>query len=67
MTKKCSIYIDEAGDLGVNRGTQWFVLSAVIIDQEYEKQERQAFKNLKSRLNLNTIHFRKQQFTAFET
>lgn len=64
MTKKCSIYIDEAGDLGVNRGTQWFVLSAVVVDQEYEKQERQAFKNLKSRLNLNTIHFRK--ISSFE-
>lgn len=31
MSTNCTVYIDEAGDLGINRGTQWFILSAVIV------------------------------------
>ena len=30
-TRKSSIYIDEAGDLGIQRGTQWFVITGVIV------------------------------------
>ena len=30
MSEKCTVYIDEAGDLGIGRGTHWFVLTAVI-------------------------------------
>lgn len=33
----CTVYIDEAGDLGCNRGTQWFVLSAVIVDKKMSR------------------------------
>lgn len=25
-----TVYIDEAGDLGIGKGTRWFVLSAVL-------------------------------------
>ena len=35
--KKCTVYIDEAGDLGIGRGTQWFVITAVIVPKESEK------------------------------
>lgn len=58
MNKKCTIYIDEAGDLGINRGTQWFVLSAVIVDKDAETSIRQKMAAIKSELNLNEIHFR---------
>lgn len=34
----CTIYIDEAGDLGVGKGTQWFVLTAVIINKSSENK-----------------------------
>ena len=54
----CTIYIDEAGDLGANRGTQWFVLTAVIVDKRDEPQLRNAIKAIRARLNLQTIHFR---------
>ena len=64
MAKKCTIYIDEAGDLGVGRGTQWFVLSAVVINAEDEPKERQIMKAVKKRLNIQTIHFRK--ISSFE-
>ena len=32
-----TVYIDESGDLGINRGTQWFVLSAVVVEKSEKK------------------------------
>lgn len=58
MSMECTIYIDEAGDLGLNRGTQWFVLSAIIVDKNKEIEIRKKIKSLKTELNLNEIHFR---------
>ena len=58
MSKECTIYIDEAGDLGLNRGTKWFVLSAIIVDKDKENDIRQKIKSLKNDFNLNEIHFR---------
>lgn len=49
MSEKCTIYIDEAGDLGIGRGTQWFVLTAVIVNNSSEPALRNIFKNLKKR------------------
>ena len=59
MSDKCTIYFDEAGDLGIGRGTQWFVLTAVIVNNSSEPALRNIFKNLKKDLNLDNIHFRK--------
>lgn len=58
MSKECTIYIDEAGDLGINRGTRWFVLSAIIVNKDVEPAIRQKIKSVKAELNLNEIHFR---------
>lgn len=58
MNKECTVYIDEAGDLGINRGTQWFVLSAIIINKDVEPFIRQKIATIKSKLNLKEIHFR---------
>lgn len=55
MSTKCTVYIEEAGDLGVNRGTQWFVLTAVIISKDAESHMRSILKNIKSDLNLSDI------------
>lgn len=57
--KKCTVYIDEAGDLGIGRGTQWFVITAVIVPQESEKDIRAILTRIKSKLNLKEIHLRK--------
>lgn len=37
----CTVYIDEAGDLGIGRGTTWFVLTAVIVDKTAEASIRE--------------------------
>lgn len=57
--KRSTVYIDEAGDLGINTGTKWFVLSAVIVDNEDEQNIRARLSQIKSRLNVNEIHIRK--------
>lgn len=55
----CTVYIDEAGDLGFQRGTRWFVLSAVVVDKAQEPIIRATLSQIKSRLNINYIHLRK--------
>lgn len=55
----CTVYIDEAGDLGFNRGTKWFVLSAVIVLKSDETAIRQKMATIKTRLNVQEIHLRK--------
>lgn len=54
----CTVYIDEAGDLGINRGTRWFVLTAVVVDKTKEPQLRKRLSTIKTRLNLNAVHMR---------
>lgn len=58
MSIPCTVYIDEAGDLGANRGTNWFVLTAVVVDATEEPKIRTTLKNIKLKLNLQNIHFR---------
>lgn len=55
----CTVYIDEAGDLGFQRGTQWFVLSAVIVKKSDEIKIRKTMERIKNRLNVNELHLRK--------
>ena len=59
MSNNCMLYIDEAGDLGINRGTHWFVLSGVIIDVDDEPYMRATLNSIRSKLNIREIHFRK--------
>ena len=54
-----TVYIDEAGDLGFQRGTQWFVLSAVVVNKQDEPHIRAKLAQIKTRLNVNEIHLRK--------
>ena len=43
-----TVYIDESGDLGINRGTQWFVLSAVVVEKSEEKNIREKINQIKT-------------------
>lgn len=55
----CTAYIDEAGDLGINKGTHWFVLTAVIVEKTDEPAIRARMAAIKTRLNIHEIHLRK--------
>lgn len=57
----CTVYIDEAGDLGIGKGTKWFVLSAVVVDKSDEPSIRARLNAIKNRLNIQQIHLRKIQ------
>ena len=59
MSNSCMLYIDEAGDLGINRGTRWFVLSGVVIDVDDEPFMRATMNSIRSKFNLKELHFRK--------
>lgn len=54
-----TVYIDEAGDLGYRRGTKWFILTAVIVDKNKEREIRSTLASLRTKLNVNEIHLRK--------
>lgn len=53
-----SVYIDESGDLGINKGTHWFVISAVVVKKEDEKAIRAKMDEIKTKLNIHQIHFK---------
>ena len=55
----CAVYIDEAGDLGINRGTKWFVMSAVIVDKQDEHSIRGNLSAIRTKFNLKELHIRK--------
>ena len=58
---QCNVYIDEAGDLGIARGTRWFVISAVIVDTSSEAAIRNTMSEIRTKLNIQEIHMRKVQ------
>ena len=37
ISNKYTVYIDEAGDLGIQRRTKWFVITAVIVHTSEEQ------------------------------
>ena len=55
----CTVYIDESGDLGVGKGTRWFVLSAVIVKRTEEPTIRNKINQIRKKLNIQEIHFKK--------
>ena len=59
MKSNCTLYIDEGGDLGIGKGCDWSILSGVFIDKQEEPQIRETIKNIRIKLNINEIHFRK--------
>lgn len=61
MNSDYTVYIDEAGDLGIGKGTQWFVLSAVVVRKSEEPQIRLKMEQIRNRLNVKEIHLRKIQ------
>lgn len=55
--EKYSVYIDESGDLGANKGTRWFVLTAVVVKQTDEPIIRNRIKRIREKLKKKEIHF----------
>lgn len=58
MKEKCTVYIDEAGDLGIRRGTKWFVIAAAVVPKPEEPKIREAIKDVREQLGIREIHLR---------
>lgn len=54
-----TIYIDEAGDLGIGRGSRWFILTGVIVNNSKETELLNLVRAVKTDFGLKEIHFNK--------
>ncbi|RJX26553.1 MAG: DUF3800 domain-containing protein [Dethiobacter sp.] len=45
-------YIDESGDEGIKRGTEWFILTAVIVQKENDLKTSKAIDDIKVKLQI---------------
>lgn len=62
--KEFNVYIDESGDEGVNRGSKYFILTAIIVEKEkdleisksVDKMKSNLEMDIKSQLHWNRIH-----------
>lgn len=52
MGKEYVAYIDESGDEGIKRGTEWFILTAVIVSKEEDHKVSKAIDDIKSTLKI---------------
>ena len=57
--KEYNVYIDESGDEGINRGSEWFILTAIIVRKEYEQELIKRMKFITKELAFSTIHWNK--------
>ena len=53
------LLVDESGDLGIGKGTDWFVLAGVLVDKSDEPEIRNTLRRVRQKINVNEIHFRK--------
>lgn len=48
-----NVYIDESGDEGINRGSKWFILTAIIVPKEYDIKLSQKIIDIKTSMNMD--------------
>lgn len=46
-TKEYNVYIDESGDEGINKGSKYFILTALIVDKEKDLEISKKLMKLK--------------------
>lgn len=51
--KEFNVYIDESGDEGINRGSKYFILTAIIVDKEKDLEISKSVDEIKSKLELD--------------
>lgn len=54
-----NVYIDESGDEGINRGSRWFILTAILVRKDYEQNLLKTMKNITKELNFKILHWNK--------
>ena len=51
--KEYNVYIDESGDEGINKGSKYFILTAIIVEKEKDLEVSKAVDRIKNNLELN--------------
>lgn len=52
-TKEYNVYIDESGDEGINKGSKYFILTALIVDKEKDLEISKKVDEIKTSLEMN--------------
>ena len=45
--KEYNVYIDESGDEGINKGSKFFILTAIIVDKEKDLEISKSVDSIK--------------------
>jgi len=48
-----NVYIDESGDEGIKRGSEWFILTAIIVPKEYDLTLSNKIVKIKETMNMS--------------
>ena len=48
-----NVYIDESGDEGIKRGSEWFILTAIIVPKEYDLTLSNKIVKIKEKMNMS--------------
>ena len=48
-----NVYIDESGDEGIKRGSEWFILTAIIVPKQYDLTLSNKILKIKNAMNMN--------------
>lgn len=51
--KEYNVYIDESGDEGINKGSKFFILTAIIVDKEKDLEISKSIDKIKENLEMN--------------
>ena len=51
--KEYNVYIDESGDEGINKGSKFFILTAIIVDKEKDLEISKSVDQIKEKLEMN--------------
>ncbi len=52
--KEYNVYIDESGDEGINKGSKFFILTAIIVDKEKDLEISKSVDEIKGKLEIDT-------------
>ena len=51
--KEYNVYIDESGDEGINKGSKYFILTAIIVEKEKDLTVSKSVDDIKANLEMN--------------
>ena len=50
---KYNVYIDESGDEGIQRGSNYFILTAIVVSKEKDLENAKVVDEIKTKLGLS--------------